>query len=163
MHRIEPLGRSHERGGFDCGEASLNDWLARIAPQHQRKNYSRTHVLVADAKPSEILGYYALTPHEVDSEHFPASGGMPRRLPAVLLTRLAVDRSRQGQRLGEVLLYDAIEHTRRSMSEIGGVGLLAGALNERAMSFYHQYGFQSFRDNPLRVVLVLQPTGTLKF
>jgi len=49
MHRIEPLSRSHERGGFDCSESSLNDWLSRIALQ--RKNYSSTHVLVDEADP----------------------------------------------------------------------------------------------------------------
>jgi GNAT superfamily N-acetyltransferase len=133
----------------------LNDWLARTALQHQRKHYSRTHVLVDESTPKAILGYYALTPHEVDSEYFPASGSLPRRLPCVLLGRLAVDHRYRGKGYGEVLLHDAIERTRQSMAEIGGIGLLADALNERALSFYRQYGFESFRDDPLRVVLVL--------
>ncbi len=157
MHRIEPLARSHDRRGFDCGVASLNDWLLRVALQHQRKNYSRAYVLIDSAEPRAIVGYYALTPHEVESEHFPARGSLPRRLPCVLLGRLAVDRRRRGQGFGEVLVYDAIERTRQSMAEIGGIGLLADALDEQALSFYRQYGFESFLDDPLRVVLVLAP------
>jgi GNAT superfamily N-acetyltransferase len=152
-HRIEPLGRQHQRGGFDCGEPSLNGWLAQFALQHQRKSYSRTHVLIDDARPRTVLGYYALTPHEVDSAYFPRAGSLPRRLPCILLGRLAVDRAQQGRSYGEVLLYDAIECTRHAMADIGGIGLLADALNDKAVSFYQQYGFESFRDDPRRVVL----------
>ena len=154
-HRIELLGRQHQRGGFDCGESSLNDWLAQFALQHQRKSYSRTHVLIEEPRPREVLGFHALTPHEVDSACFPRVGSLPRRLPCILLGRLAVDRAQLGKSYGEVLLYDAIERTRRAMADFGGIGLLADALNDRAVSFYRQYGFESFRDDPRRLVLLV--------
>jgi len=71
-----------------------------------------------------------------------------------------VGAARQGR--GEVLLLDAVERVVQSMAEIGGIGLLADALNECAQSFYRQYGFESFRDEALRVVLLIAKAATRK-
>ncbi|MBM4228815.1 MAG: N-acetyltransferase, partial [Gammaproteobacteria bacterium] len=35
--RILPLTGAHDRLAFDCGRDELNDWLKRIARQHQDK------------------------------------------------------------------------------------------------------------------------------
>lgn len=149
--RIELLAEQHVRADFDSGEASLNDWLVRMALQQQRKNYVRTRVLVVDEAPTRILGYYALTPCEVDTEHMPTAKRLPRRVGGILLARLAVDRSEQGRGYGDVLLADAVETTRMSIGGIGGIGLFADAIHERAAAFYHRVGFESFRDDPLRL------------
>jgi GNAT superfamily N-acetyltransferase len=149
--RIELLTDQHRRAGFSSGETSLDDWLARMALQQQRKNYVRTRVLVTDEEPDRIFGYYALMPCQVDTEHMPADKRLPRRVGGILLARLAVDVSAQGRGHGEVLLADAIEVTRSSIAAVGGIGLFADALNERAATFYHRYGFESFRDDPLHL------------
>jgi GNAT superfamily N-acetyltransferase len=149
--RIELLAEPHVRADFDSGEASLDDWLIRMALQQQRKNYVRTRVLVLDEAPTHILGYYALTPCEVDTEHMPTAKRLPRRIGGILLARLAVNRSAQGRGYGDVLLADAIATTRLSIGGIGGIGLFADAIHERAAAFYHRVGFESFRDDPLRL------------
>jgi GNAT superfamily N-acetyltransferase len=149
--RIELLAERHVRTGFDSGKASLNDWLARMALQQQRKSYVRTRVLIVDEEPGRILGYYALTPCEVDTEHMPTAKRLPRRVGGILLARLAVDRSTQGRGYGELLLADAIETARASIGAIGGFGLFADAIHDRAATFYHRFGFESFRDDPLRL------------
>lgn len=151
--RIELLTKAHDRKQFDCGEPSLNEWLQRMALQQQEKNYARTRVVVESDAPIRVLGYYALLPAQIDTTHFPSGHKLPERLPCLLLGRLAIDRSSQGRRLGELLLADAIERTRRSIIEIGGAGLYADALNERAAAFYRQYGFQPLQDDPLRLFL----------
>jgi GNAT superfamily N-acetyltransferase len=110
--RIELLTDEHVRAGFCSGESSLDDWLVRMALQQQRKNYARTRVLLADEEPGRILGYYALTPCQVDTEHMPAQRRLPRRVGGILFARLAVDRAAQGKGFGEILLADAIETTR---------------------------------------------------
>lgn len=153
--RIELLTDGHVRAGFNSGEASLDDWLPRMALQQQRKNYVRTRVLLADEAPGRILGYYALTPCQVDTEHMPADKRLPRRIGGILLARLAVDRTGQGKGYGEILLADAIETTRASIAAVGGAGLFADAIHERAAAFYHRYGFESFRDDPLRLFLAV--------
>lgn len=149
--RIELLTDEHVRAGFCSGESSLDEWLARMALQQQRKNYARTRVLLTDEEPGRILGYYALTPCQVDTEHMPAQKRLPRRVGGILLARLAVDRAAQGKGFGEILLADAIETTRASIAAVGGIGLFADAVHERAAAFYHRYGFESFRDDPLRL------------
>ena len=58
--RIEPVTRSHNRRGFDCGEQELNSYLRNTARQHSEKGISRTFVIVDDENPSEILGFFSL-------------------------------------------------------------------------------------------------------
>lgn len=149
--RIELLSGHHDRKAFDCGAPSLNDWLGRMALQQQRKNYARTRVAIDTTIPRRILGYSALLVHEIDTRNFPSDRSLPQRLPCVLLGRLAVDRSAQGMKIGHVLLMDAIERTRTTIVAAAGVGLVAEALNERAAEFYRRYGFEPFRDDPLRL------------
>lgn len=149
--RIELLSGHHDRKAFDCGEPSLNDWLGRMALQQQRKNYARTRVAIDTTTPRRILGYSALLVHEIDTRNFPSDRSLPQRLPCVLLGRLAVDRSAQGMKIGHVLLMDAIERTRTTIVAAAGMGLVAEALNERAAEFYRRYGFEPFRDDPLRL------------
>lgn len=151
--RIELLAKAHDRKRFDCGEASLNEWLQRMALQQQEKNYARTRVIVDSDGPLRMLGYYALLPAQVDTACFPPGRKLPRRLPCLLLGRLAVARVAQGQGIGELLLADAIERTRRSIIEIGGAGLYADALNDRAAAFYARYGFKALLDDPKRLFL----------
>jgi len=153
--RIELLTRQHDRKQFDCAEPSLNEWLQRMALQQQEKNFARTRVMVESDRPAHILGYYALLPAQVDTTHFPASRKLPRRLPCLLLGRLAVHRTAQGQGIGELLLVDGIERTRRSIAEIGGAGLYADALNERSATFYMRYGFQPLTGDSKRLFLSL--------
>ena len=153
--RIELLSGHHDRKTFDCGESSLNDWLARMAMQQQRKNYARTRVAIDPSAPNKILGYFTLVGHEIDTQHFPSDRSLPKRLPCVLLGRLAVDLAARGRKIGYVLLMDAVERTRTTIAEAAGVGLLAEALNERAAEFYRSYGFQPFRDDPHRLVLLV--------
>ena len=153
--KIVLLSREHDRKQFNCGEASLNEWLERMALQQQEKNYARTRVVVDETAPTRILGYYALLPCQVGTEHFEAARKLPKRLPCVLLGRLAIDSGAQGRGTGAALLGDAIQRTRASIAEIGGAGLYADALNARAAAFYAKYGFRRFGDNPLRLFLAI--------
>lgn len=151
--RIELLTGQHNRTTFECGEPSLNDWLARMALQQQDKNYVRTRVVVTETAPLRILGYYSLLAHEIDTGQVPSTRKLPRRLACVLLGRLAVDRSAQGRGLGRLLLLDAIARTRSTIAEAAGIGLTVDALHERAAEFYRSFGFEAFKDDPLRLFL----------
>jgi len=154
--QIELLSGRHNRSGFDCGEPSLNEWLARMALQQQKKNYVRTRVAVDPLRPQQVLGYYSLLAHEVDTSHFPGERKLPRRLPAVLLARLAVDKAAQGRGIGKLLLFDSVHRARASAAEVASIGLVVDALNDGAADFYRAYGFEAFRDDPHRLILVLR-------
>jgi GNAT superfamily N-acetyltransferase len=151
--RIELLTGQRDRTAFECGESSLNDWLVRMAQQQQEKNYARTRVIVDDAAPTQVLGYYTLLAHEIDTGHVPSTRKLPRRLTCVLLGRLAVEQSAQRRGLGRLMLLDAIARTRATIEEAAGIGLIVDALHERAAEFYRNFGFEAFKDDPLRLFL----------
>lgn len=156
--RILPLTGSHDRQSFDCGRQELNDWLRRVARQHQEKELSRTFVAIREEEPERICGYYALTLAELESRHLLAAWRkkLPRRIPGVRLGRLAVDQRHQGKRLGELLLVDALARARRIHVEAGGIGLFVDAIDEQAAGYYLRFGFRAAPDNPL---LLFYPVG----
>jgi ribosomal protein S18 acetylase RimI-like enzyme len=153
--QLLPLAGSHDRQGFDCGQASLNDWLRQVARQHQDKGLSRTFVAIRENAPERICGYYALTLAELENRHLPDAWRkqLPRRIPGVRLGRLAVDRQYQGKGLGELMLVDALIRAQRIYVEAGGIGLFVDALDEQAAAYYRRFGFAAAPDNPLLLFL----------
>ena len=151
--QIELLTGQHNRTRFECGESSLNDWLARMALQQQEKNFARTRVIVDAGLPTQILGYYTLLAHEIDTGQVPSTRKLPRRLACVLLGRLAVDQNAQGRGIGRLMLLDAIARTRATIEEAAGIGLVVDALHDRAAAFYRSFGFEAFKDDPHRLFL----------
>jgi GNAT superfamily N-acetyltransferase len=153
--RIAAFTGSHDRQGFDCGRAELNDWLAKVARQHQDKGLSKTFVAVQEAEPAVVMGFYALTLTEVDTCSLPETCAkkLPRIVPGVRLGRLAVDRRHQGKRLGELLLMDAMERVRAIREHAGVVGLFVDAIDAQAGGFYAHYGAVAFLDAPLKLFL----------
>lgn len=159
--RVIPLAGNHDRQRFDCGRQELNDWLRKIARQHQDKGLSKTFVAIREDAPDGIHGYYALTLAELENRHLPEAwrNKLPRRIPGVRLGRLAVDRRCQGKGLGELLLIDALTRTRRIYTEAGGIGLFVDAIDEEAAGFYRRFGFAACPDNPLLLFLPAKVMG----
>lgn len=157
MLSIQPLTGRHERSAFESGSAQLDAWLREIAQQHQKRGISKTFVAVAAAAPSRILGYYALSACEILAEDLPENLAkkLPRKVPGVRLGRLAVDRSVQGQGLGELLLIDAIARTRSVLEHVGVHALFVDAKDQEAAGFYRKYGFRPLPSDALRLVLPL--------
>src|SRR5688500_8299712 len=103
---IVRLAPEHDRSAFDSGEPPLDRWLREHAGQSDRKDGARTYV-VCDG--SRVVGYYSLCTYSVEPDVAPKKvriGG--HQIPAILLARLAVDRSCQGRGLGRRLLMDAL-------------------------------------------------------
>ena len=77
-----------------------------------------------------MVGYYALVVGAVEHEDAPGrvGKGLARHpVPVMLLARLAVDRSEQGQGLGKALLKDAILRTAQAADIAGMRALLVHA------------------------------------
>ena len=153
--QIQALTGNHNRQAFDSGSQELDNWLKRIARQHQEKGLSKTFVATDAESAGTIFGYYALTLSEIDNVHLPESHrkNLPRRIPGIRLGRLAVDKNYQGKKLGELLLVDALMRARRIFTEAGGIGLFVDALDLHAASYYNRFGFESTPDNPLMLFL----------
>ena len=152
---IQPLGRSHDRSSFDCGNLALNEWLQKRAGQWQRKELARCYVAV---RKNELLvcGYYAISSHHVGYEALPAeqAKGLPEiDMPVVLLGRLAVDSGVRGQGLDELLLIDALRRAEYLAQGLGIRAVEVDAIDEAAQRFYMKFGFTPLEDDPHHLFL----------
>ena len=161
MLSIEPLGPRHDREGFDCGSAELNDYLKKTARQHVEKGLSKTFVLVDDGEPERILGFLTLTVCEVQAQTLPPklAKKYPQHVPAAKLARLAVAKGRQRAGLGKLMMVHALQQAIRVSDSVGIIGFFVDAKDENAGRYYEQYGFVALPDNPLKLFL---PLATLK-
>ena len=156
--REEPVGRRHNRKGFDCGEPALNEYLARYARQNHESGGAKTFVAVKTAEPERILGYYSISPSAVAFERAPAK--MTKKLgrydiPVYQLGRLAVDLTVQKQGLGSGLLLAAARRALTAAEQVGGIALAIDAKDERAARWYEQFGALRLLDDPLGLMLSL--------
>lgn len=155
--RIEILTRSHNRQGFDCGNADLNRYLHNTALQHTEKGISRTFVLVADEDPSEILAFFTLASCEIVVDKLPKKHAKkyPTQAPAAKLARLAVAKNMQRKGLGTHLMLDAMDRILKVSEHLGIIGFFVDAKNHEAAMFYQQFGFIPLPDNQLQLFLPL--------
>jgi GNAT superfamily N-acetyltransferase len=154
-----PLTADHQLADFDCGEASLNDWLKRRALANQSSGASRTFV-AADSD-GRVWGYYALAAGAVSHELAVGAvrRNMPDPVPVLVLGRLAVDRQAQGMKLGAGLLQDAVKRAATVAQHAGVRALLVHALDARAAAFYEYYGFLASPVQPVVLMLRLEMAG----
>jgi GNAT superfamily N-acetyltransferase len=153
-----PLARHHDRKAFDCGEAALDEYLARYARQNHESGGAKTFIASPIDEPSRVLGYYTLAPASLAYARVPSivTRGLGRyEVPVFRLGRLAVDRSAQGQWLGGRLLLAAGVRCLAVAEQVGGVALLIDAKAERTAAWYHGYGAVALEDAPLSLILPL--------
>jgi len=156
--REEPIGRHHDRDGFDCGAPDLNEYIRRYARQNHQSGGAKTFVAVAPAEPARVMGFYSISPGAIAFARVPAI--LTRRLgryevPVFRLGGLAVDRSMQGQGLGGDLLLAAGARALAVAAEVGGVALAIDAKDENAARWYERFGALPLLDDPLKLILPL--------
>lgn len=157
FHGPRPLERGDRREGFECGVPSLDLWLTKHALSAGAVGSARVYVVTdfSDA----VIGYYALTAAALEHAEATkrATKGMPRHsIPAMLLSRLAVDRTARGKGFGALLLRDALERT-LLVADLAGVRLLlVHAVHEEARGFYERFGFEPSPSDPLNLQLLVK-------
>lgn len=157
MVEYQPLSRIHDRAAFDCGVPALNDFLRRVARQHQDKGVSRTTIRIDPeiAPATRIIGYFTLSACESPTSRLPVNiaKGYPLVIPAVRLGRLAIDREFHGLGWGGLLLAEAIRRVANLMDQIGIAAMLVDAKDDAAADFYRRFGFVSFPTEPHQLIL----------
>ncbi len=162
--KIQRLCGGHNRASFDCGKAPLNEWLQRFASQYGRRDLARTYVAVREGDP-RVLGYYAISNHLVRYDLLPEeqAKGLPTiDIPVVLLGRLAVDKTAQGQGLGQYLLIDALRRVAHISEQIGVRAVEVDALDDQARQFYLKFGFVPLLGHQRHLFLPLHVIRKLK-
>lgn len=80
----------------------------------------------------------------------------------MLLARLAVDRSEQGQGLGKALLKDALLRTSQAADIAGIRALLVHAKDDEARLWYHEkYNFEPSPTDPFHLFLLMKDLRVL--
>ncbi len=86
---------------------------------------------------------------------------MPDPLPAVLLGRLAIDRTWQGKGLGADLLRDAVLRVVGAAAAVGVRAMLVHAISDEAKAFYEKHGFRSSPLEPMTLMITLEEAQRL--
>jgi GNAT superfamily N-acetyltransferase len=150
----QPLAADHELDAFDCGVASLDEWLKRRARRNESEGASRTFVICTGQR---VIGYYCLAAGSV--LHGVATGNvrrnMPNPVPVILLGRLAVDRAWQGKGLAADLLADAVLRALGAAETIGVRAMLVHAISEDAKRFYGKHGFRASPIEPMTLMITV--------
>jgi GNAT superfamily N-acetyltransferase len=143
---VEELdAKRHDRAGFDCGEEPLNRYLKALAGQHRTKGIATSLVLVDADRPSQILGFYSLSAASLAFEYLTDADrrGLPAYpIPAVRIGRLATSISSRGQRLGELLLQNAVKRVLQARHTLGVYAIVVEAKNASSEAFYRKYGLR---------------------
>lgn len=148
----------HDRQGFACGVAALDDYLHRFADQHRERGISSTYVLTDSAQPKLILGYYSLSAAEVDGQRISEAERkkLPRYpIPCFRMGRLACSANQRGRGLGKLLLACAVDRCLKARTQIAAYALLVDAKDDEAKSFYAHFGFRTLLDTQWALYLPL--------
>jgi predicted GNAT family N-acyltransferase len=152
---IEPLNAKHERERFRCGVPELDRYLHKLSGQDTRKRAARVYVATTDGR--RVLGYYTLSAYSVDASDIPQSMmkrmARYRKVPAILLGRLAVHESKRGGGLGRTLLVDALQNAASVAEKIGAAVVVVDAKDDAAREFYRHFNFVSLTGEPDTLVL----------
>lgn len=133
-----PVGVGIE--GFSCGDAIVDDWVARHSATARKRG---TAVIYASYCDGKVAGFYTLSAHSVARADVGGwmSRNAPEQVPAVLLGMMGVDERHKGCGLGASLLQDAILNATKIAQLAGARALVVDPTGEEAASFYEHFGF----------------------
>ena len=158
---IAKLASGHDVGGFACGSAPLDTYLARFALANQAGGAAQTYVAAVGEK---VVGYYSLTAASVEFGEAPERlrKGLARHpVPVILIARLAVDRSWQGRGLGAALLRDGLRRVLAAADIIGLRAVMVHAKDQTARRFYEHFDFDPSPVDPLQMFLLIKDVARL--
>lgn len=138
------LAATHLKEKFACGNIILDDYIKKQARQDLKSKVAICFVLTEDNK--IIKGYYTLSNGSIPRDQLPESiiQRLPKYkdLPVTLLGRLAIDFKYQGQKLGQLLLIDALRRSfDASATSIASMAVIVDPIDAQAIDFYTKFGF----------------------
>lgn len=157
------LNSVHKKSEFDCGKELLNSYLHRQANQDMQRHLSVCFVIVGNN--NQVKGYYTLSNASIDRDLIPDNikDKLPKsysNLPITLLGRLARDKKYKGEKLGEILLLDALKRCYDTSSTIGSMAVVVDPIDQEAMNFYLKYSFILLPDSN-KMFLTMKTIGLL--
>ena len=159
---VEKLNEAHDIDAFQCGKEPLDRFLKRFALVNQKAGGAQTYVVCRGQR--RVVGYYSLAVGAVEHAEAPGriSRGLARHpIPVMLLARLAVDRTEQGQGLGKALLKDGLLRTAQAADIAGIRALLVHAKDDEARVWYENLEFEPSPTDPYHLFLLMKDLRAL--
>jgi GNAT superfamily N-acetyltransferase len=148
------LAQQHKVDGFQCGSEALDSWIKTRALVNQSSGASRTWVLLDG---ETVVAFYAAATAAIvrHAAPNPRRRNHPEILPAVVLSRLAVQNNYQGRGLAAALLKHFMLKAFEVSERVGVRLLLVHAKEIGVRGFYEKYGFVQSPLEPLTRMLLL--------
>ena len=129
------------------------------------RNVGVTHVVVATAGDTKVLGYYTLVTRTIERDIIPDSRLPNGPIGVVLLGRLAVDSSVQRSGLGKRMLLRAMKQTLIASMDVGIYALVVNAIDDVAKEWYLRldWGFEQLLDDPYHLYISIKTLKQLEF
>lgn len=147
LHRLDMIPATQAidlLASFQCGQDVLDGWLARRAATAERLGTARTFVMIGPA--GTLDGFFCLSSATLMRERLRRAAerqGMPGHVPAILLGRLAVAATLQGQGIGSILLAHALEQAcRAAHGPAAATMVLVHPIDAAASRFYAKFDFR---------------------
>lgn len=155
---LKILEKKHNRKDFSCGVIALDNYIKHIVSQDTKRKLAVCYVLEDDKL--NVIAYYTLSSGRVDLQDLPDYLKTSLRyaeIPVVILGRLAVHIDYQGNKLGQVLLIDALKRIVEISAFVGNHAVVVDPVNEATEKFYTQFGFIALKGSkrmflPLKTV-----------
>ncbi|MDA3961909.1 MAG: GNAT family N-acetyltransferase [Planctomycetota bacterium] len=154
---IEPYAPDlHQARSFRSGVSAVDTWL-RSAKRALQAKTSAVFVLIDLDEPGprrRVLGYFALAASSCEVNELPGDSaeGLPAfPVPCFLITWLGLDRTLQGQGLGDALLGKAVAKCLHAREHVAAVLVVVDSLGDEATAWYQRRGFRAFARTPRRL------------
>jgi len=155
----------HDRTGFCCGVARLDNYLKRSAAKHQKNDMTRVYVIL-EGDSQTILGYHAINLGMMNVDELsrrPRGAPGHGELPVLFLGQVAVSQNAQGRGLGAILMHHVIEKACAIAGEAGCYAIILDVMSDgeetafrRRLDWYAGFGFQAFASNPSRMFMTMK-------
>lgn len=169
--RIERFDPSrHDRTGFACGVARLDNFLRLSAKKQQKDDMTRVYVVVASTHPA-ILGYHAINLGMMNAdllEKRPRNAPAHGELPVLFVGQVAVNEKCQGRGIGSILMGHVFAKAAAVSEQAGCFAIVLDVMSDgdelafqQRKAWYCSFGFQEFRSHPARLFMTMKQVRML--
>src|SRR5690606_2737869 len=130
---LKVLEKKHNRKGFSCGVIELDNYIKQYVSQDTKRKLAVCYVL-ADEN-TNVIAYYTLSSGSVDLNDIPdhlRNSLKYAEIPVVIIGRLAVHMDYQGNKLGQILLIDALKRIVKISTLVGNHAVIVDPIHEAA-------------------------------
>ncbi|CED58029.1 putative acetyltransferase, GNAT family (plasmid) [Aliivibrio wodanis] len=153
FERFDPV-KHYDWTSFDCGHQPFNDFLTSGGIQTElERRVTIPHLLLAirDDLPPTVIGFFTLASSSLEKHLYPISNNQKKKLPyktvpTIIIGKLAVCKSVQGQGVGKRVLAHAIKTAYLQSRDVGCLALYLNAIDGKE-GFYRECGWIEIKDD----------------